>query len=421
MELSVVGVNHRGAPVEVREQLSFEEARLPEALAELRRATGAAEAVILSTCNRVELYTVRAEGAAGAMESSHWLALQRGVPDSAIASVLYRHAGLDVIRHLFRVAGGLDAMVLGETQIIAQVKEAYRVAKDSGHADRVFNVLFQRALRVAKQIHTTTAIGAGGASVPAVAARLAGKVFQNLAQKRVMIVGAGETGEFTLAAFHERGTLDPLVVNRTVEHAERLIARFGGRAVGLDRLAGTLPEADVVITCLGSSEFCVTPDMVETAVRARRGEPIVFIDIAVPRNVHPGVNRIENIYLFDIDDLQGIVAQNISEREHELARCEPLIDSEARRALQELGEADVHEVVGRLRDAQHAMADEELRKTWPKLGALSPDQRQEIEYLLKRVTNKILHGPTTAIKEAARDGSTPVNFLEIVTKLFRIK
>lgn len=422
MELSIIGLNHRVAPVEVREKLAFDEARLAEALAGVRRATGAAEAVILSTCNRVEIYAARPEASVDEVTlAARWLASHHGVPEEAVATVLYRHEGLEAVRHLYRVTAGLDAMVLGETQIIAQVKEAYQKAKEAGHTGRVFNVLFQRALHVAKQIHATTGIGRRNISVPSVAARLAEKVFQDLARRRIAIVGAGETGELTLAAFRDRGASAPLVVNRTLEHAERLAARYGGRAEPLDRLDAALAEADIVITCLTGSEFRVAPESIRAAMRARRNEPMVVIDLGVPRNVHPEVHRIENVYLFNIDDLESIAARNLSERERDLERCLPIIDLEAEQTLADLGEGELIGLVTRLRASLHAVGDEELQKSLERLGTLPPEQRAEVEYLVRRVINKLLHNPTLAIKEAARGVGESAKFLEAVARLFKLK
>jgi glutamyl-tRNA reductase len=339
MELSIVGLNHRVARVEVREKLAFDERRLPEALVDVRRATGAAEAVILSTCNRVEIYSARPHPAENELSSAaRWLAAHHGVPEADVTPALYRHEGFDAVRHLYRVTAGLDAMILGETQIIAQVKRAYQAAHDAGHTGRAFNLVFQRALAVAKRLHATTGIGRGHVSVPGVAAKLAEKVFQDLTKRRVAIIGAGEIGEQTLEAFRDRSGLPPMIVNRTLEHAERLTARHGGRAVPLTGLDAALTESDVVITCLATADFQVTPDLIRAAMKARRNEPMVILDLAVPRNVHPEVDRLENVYLFNVDDIESIAARNLVERERDVEHCLPIVDAEAQQTLLDLGE-----------------------------------------------------------------------------------
>jgi glutamyl-tRNA reductase len=422
MELSIVGLNHRVAPVEVRERVAFDEARLSEALEGVRRATGATEAVILSTCNRVEIYAARPEATENEISlAARWLASHHGVPEPLVTPALYRHEGFDAVRHLYRVTAGLDAMILGETQIIAQVKRAYQAAHEGGHTGRAFNLLFQRALAVAKRIHATTGIGRGHVSVPGVAARLAEKVFQDLTRRRVAIVGAGETGELTLEAFRDRSGIPPVVINRTLENAERLAARHGGRAVPLSSLEGALAEADVVITCLATHEFQLTPDTVRAAMKIRRNEPMVILDLGVPRNVHPEVDRLENVYLFNVDDIESIAARNLLERERDLEQCLPIVDFEAQQTLLDLGEGEVGGLVGRLRAAMHAAADEEVKRTLERLGSLPPDQRDEIERMVRRVVNKMLHGPTLAIKEASREGAEAAALLETVIRLFKIR
>jgi glutamyl-tRNA reductase len=422
MEFSIVGLNHRVAPVEVRERIAFDDARMSDALAGLREAIGATEAVILSTCNRVEIYAARPAATENEITlAARWLAEHHGVPEPLVMPALYRHSGFDAVRHLYRVTAGLDAMILGETQIIAQVKRAYQAAHDLGHTGRAFNLVFQRALAVAKRIHSTTGIGRGHVSIPGVAARLAEKVFQDLTRRRVAIVGAGEIGELTLQTFRDRSGLPPVIVSRTLEHAERLAARHGGRGAPLSALENALGEADVVITCLAAHDFQLTPDLVRAVMKARRNEPMVILDLAVPRNVHPEVDRLENVYLFNVDDIESIAARNLLEREKDLQQCLPIVDAEAQQTLVDLGEGDVGGLVGRLRETVHAAADEELRQTLQRLGNLPPEQRDEIERMVRRVVNKMLHGPTLAIKEASREGAEAKAFLEAVMKLFRIQ
>jgi len=421
MELLVVGVNHKKAPVELREKLAFDAKALAPALDALRAAVASTEEVILSTCNRVELYVVRDAGDADPLEAAaRFLAAQRGHPVDEVRAVLYRHAGAEAVRHLFEVASSLDSMVVGETQIIAQVKQAYVAAKEAGHTGRVFNPLFQRALAVAKQVHSTTGIGERSVSVPSVAAKLAEKIFQELAGKRVLILGAGETGALTLAAMRERGVRDVTVVNRTVENACALAAEVGGTGHGLDELASELGRADIVIGCLSSERPVVGVDDVRAALKVRRNEPMFFIDIAVPRNVDAEVNRIDNVYLFNVDDLQGIVNQNLLEREREVAACAPLLETETEAVVRDLAVLDVRDVLTRLRASFEAVGDEELKRTLGKLASLTPEQRVEIEALVHRLVNKLLHEPTTRIKDEASNGHAQ-RLADLAARLFDLK
>ncbi len=421
MQLIVVGLSHKGAPVEVREKVAFDGTRLAPALEGLRAATGAREAVILSTCNRVELYTAQPEADDdGLPATARFLAQFHQVPEESIAPSLYRHVGVDAVRHLYRVASGLDAMVVGETQILAQVKGAYQAAKEAGHTGRVFNALFQRAFHVAKTVHSTTGLSAGSVSTASVAARLAEKVFQDLGSKRILVAGAGETAELTLTVFRDKGVAAPVVVNRTLENAERLASRFGGRAAPLDRLGPELAAADIFISCLAGQEFAVGAAAVGAAQKARRGEPMVLLDLGVPRNIHPDAHRLDNVYLFDIDDLDRIVAQNVAEREREVARALPRIEDEARQTLAELGEDEHNGIMLRLRDRFAGVGQEEISRTLDRLD-LSPAQREEVEFMVRRILNKVLHEPTRALKQAARGGPAEASFLEAVARLFGIR
>jgi len=406
-------VNHKKAPVELREKLAFDAKTLPAALDVLRGAAASTEEVILSTCNRVEAYFL---GSGDEDVIARFLAAHHGRTVEEVRPVLYRHAGLGAVRHLFEVASSLDSMVVGETQIIAQVKQAYFAAKEAGHTGRVFNPLFQRALAVAKRIHSETGIVERSVSVPSVAARLAEKIFQGLAGRRVLVLGAGETGALTLAALRERGVRDVTVVNRTVERARGLAEE----AHGLEDLPAVLPRADIVIACLSCERPVLGPAEVRTALRARRNEPMFIIDIAVPRNVDPEVDHLDDAYLFNIDDLQETVNQNLLEREQEMARCAPLIEEEAGAAFRETATIDVQEVLTRLRSAFEAVGDEELKRTLARLESLSGSQREEVQALVHRIVSKLLHPPTTAIKTEAANGQAQ-RLIELASRLFDLK
>jgi glutamyl-tRNA reductase len=419
MQLFVVGVNHRRAAVEQRERLAFAPAEIASALDALRAALHSSEELILSTCNRVELYAVRDESTGPPQaEVAAFLAAAKRVPLADVEPVLYTHTGAEAIRHLFKVASSLDSMVLGETQIIAQVKEAYHAAKQAGHTGRVFNQLFQRALHVAKRVHSTTSIGDKNVSVPSVAARLAEKVFQDLSTKCALILGAGETGTLTLQTFKERGVGKILVVNRTLERAEELVARLGGHAQSLDHLASVLPIADIVIACLQTTDPIILPAMVQAALQVRRGEPMFFIDIAVPRNINPEVNRLDNVYLFNMDDLESIVNQNLVERTKEVSTVLPLIELEAATTLKDIELVDVEKVLVQLRAQCHEIGDDEMKRTLDRL-TLAPHQREEVEQMVRRVLNKVLHSPTTALKEEAHNGRS-FTLIELALRLFGI-
>jgi glutamyl-tRNA reductase len=417
VEIRVTGLNHKRAPVELREKLAVDGAALPATLAELRKGLGAQEIVVLSTCNRVEIYSVH-EGAPPAPEQvAAILSSRHAVAADQLAPALYHHQGREAVRHLFCVTSSLDSMVLGETQIIGQVKDAYQAALEAGATGRVFNRLFQHALHVAKRVHTSTSLGEKNVSVPSVAARLAENIFQDLAHKRLVIIGAGEMGELIVAAFRKRGIAETLVVNRTIENARAVAERHGGKAYTLDELPKVLPLADIVIACIRSDGYVLSPEQTEAALAARRQVPMFLIDIAVPRNIHPGVNEIDNVYLYNIDDLESSVQQNVVEREREVARCMPLVEEEALVFLKEVTPEDVGALLAQIRETLHAVGEEESKRTLGKQNGWSEEQRKEVQEMARRIINKVLHSPSETLRGGGLEGPAHT-ILELVRKLF---
>ncbi len=417
MEIKVTGLNHKRAPVELREKLAVDDARLQSALADLQKSLAARELVILSTCNRVELYSVHDAEPPTDAAMAEFLAARHAVPAGQLAPALYHHQGTEAVRHLFRVTSSLDSMVLGETQIIGQVKDAYLAAQSAGATGRVFNRLFQQALAVAKRVHTATSLGEKNVSVPSVTSRLAEKIFQDLARKRLVIIGAGEMGELTVAAFRNRGVTQIHVVNRSIENARTVAEKHGGQAHALDDLAQVLPLGDIVIACIRADNYVLDVERVEAALAARRHDPMFLIDIAVPRNIHPEVNEIDNVYLFNIDNLEQIVQQNLVDREREVARCTPLVEEEVQSFWKDMTPPDVTSILTQLRERLHLIGDEEVRRTLGKLNGLSDPQKQEVQELSRRIVNKILHPPSEALREAGADSGSRT-ILELVRKLF---
>jgi glutamyl-tRNA reductase len=375
--------------------------------------------VILSTCNRVELYSVHDGTPPAAAAIADVLAKRHGVAAEALAPALYHHQGSDAVRHLFRVTSSLDSMVLGETQIIGQVKDAYLAAQAAGATGRVFNRLFQQALAVAKRVHTTTSLGEKNISVPSVAARLAEKIFQDLARKRLVIIGAGEMGELTVGAFRNRGVTNIHVVNRSIENARALAGQVGGQAHLLEDLPLILPLGDIVIACIRSDGYALSVELIETALAARRHDPMFLIDIAVPRNIHPGVNDIDNVYLYNIDNLEQIVQQNVVDREREVSRSMPIVEEETQTFWKEMTPPDVTALLTQLRERMHAIGDEELKRTLGKLNGLSENQKQEVQELTRRIVNKVLHPPSELLRSTGID-TTSRSLSELVRKLFGI-
>ncbi len=400
MRVQVVGLNHRQAPVAVREALAFRRDRLGDALASLRKLDGVEECVVVSTCNRVELYLSLSEGAPGDV-GSRFLADFHGVWPERFEGFLYRHEGEGAVRHLFRVASGLDSLVVGEAQITAQVKSAYETANARGTTGPVLNRLFQQALAVAKRVRSTTEIGAGRASVGSVAVELAERIFESLAERTVLVLGAGEMGQNVAESLRAAGARTTLVANRTFERAETLAARFGGKAVRFEHLADNLASADIVIASTDAPHHVLRKGDVAAALRRRGGRPLFIIDIAVPRDVEPSAGDLAGCYLYNVDDLEAVVRETLARREQEVARCEPILEAEARKFMRWLGHLHVVPAIEELSSRLHALKASELEALMRRLPDLSDEARAEIERMANRLVNKILHQPIAALRDAS--------------------
>jgi glutamyl-tRNA reductase len=333
MPFIVIGLSHRSSPVTVRERFAFPEAAVPEALAKLRRETGAGEAVILSTCNRVEIYAVTT-----APESQAAAALRKYLLDyhrweEPLGDEIYWHSEARGVEHLFRVACGLDSMVLGETEILGQLKKAYDVALRHQHSGGRLNKIFQKAFNVAKQIRTETNIQRGSVSVGSVAVELAEKIFSALDKHPVMVIGAGETSEKTARALLSRGAKSVMVSNRSYERAVALAQELGGRAIHFDEWESEFPAIDIVISSTAAPHHILSRARLETLMKARKNRPLLLIDIAVPRDFDPEIRFLENVYLYNIDDLQEIAEDYLQQRKEEVSRCEAVIRDKARLLL----------------------------------------------------------------------------------------
>ena len=326
MHVVLVGLNHRSAPVELRERLAFRGDQLPEALARLRGELGLQEAAILSTCNRVEIYATVFELDGTIRRLQQFLSDHGRMTLTGLADRLYSYTEPMSIRHLFAVTSGLDSMVLGEGEILHQVKRAYELAKQYGATGKVFNVLFQRALNTAKAVRTRTAIGRGGTSVGTIGVELSQKIFGSLTGATVLLIGAGKIGELTLKRLSARGVRAVRVMNRSVERAADLAAAYGVSACSLDALPGELLEADIVISSTSAPSFLLTQREVAEAMRLRHQRPLCVVDLGVPRNVEPHVGELENVYLFDIDDLQGLVDHHHEERQEASRQAQAIVD-----------------------------------------------------------------------------------------------
>lgn len=419
MNILVVGLNHKTAPVEVRETLAFNDQAVSRALLELKNRMPGDEMVILSTCNRVEVYATAADPEKGFTDIVQFLADFHGIPADSFTAHLYRHIDRDAVRHLYTVACSLDSMVMGEAEVLGQVKKAYMLAAEEGVTGKILNSLFQRAFGVAKNVRTSSSIGERKVSVASVAVEFARKIFSDFSDKTVMIIGAGEMGELTLKHLIEQGITAVIVANRTYQKAVELAEQYNGMAIKYEAFTDAMQQADIVITTSGAPHYIIHPKQLPPVLRARRNRPILLIDIAVPRDIHPDVENIENVYLYNIDDLEKVVSENLAFREKELEHCTSIIEAETDKFVAWLGTLEVDQIVIEFREALHNIRRAELNRLFNKLPALNGREKEEIEYLTERIVNKILNEPIQALKAEAMHGSG--KYAEALKHLFGLK
>lgn len=403
-EIFVVGISWRTAPVAVREKLAFREEELPGTLKLLTTQLPVAEALLVSTCNRVEVYGVAKAGHTPASQVRAFLAEQRGLQPAEVADVIYDHASGAAVRHVFKVAAALDSLVLGEAQILGQLKDAYSVAGGAGTSGPVLARCLERAFGVAKRVRTETAIARGAANVSTVAVDLAARVFGSLAGKSVLVVGAGKMSTLAARHLHAQGATHIVVTNRSPEKAERLAAEIDGIAKPWTSLEDLLAEADVVISSTGARSPILTKAMMKKVMKARRYRSVVLIDIAVPRDVDPDVNELDGAYLYDIDDLEKIVAANLADRAKAAEQAVKIVEHEAGQFEHWMRSQGVVPTIRALREKFAAVADAELHKTLDAMARKEhtpAQQREAIQRLVQLVVNKLLHQPTAALREAA--------------------
>lgn len=406
MSILLVGLNHKTAPVELREQFAVGDGAFADGLRCLMEGGICREALIVSTCNRVEVLVET--GDRGENESAdhirEMLSRLRSVPEPSFRNHVYQHVDDAAVRHVFRVAASLDSLVVGEAQILGQVKKAYTTAVEVGTAGRVLNRLIHHAFRVAKRVRTETGIAANAVSISYMAVELSRKVFGKLAQRKVLVVGAGEMAELAVKHLVNAGASKVFVTNRSPEAAQRLAAEFNGEAVAFDRLAEALGEADIVICSTGAGEFVITEEMARAARGRRRHDPTCIVDISVPRNVDPKIAELPNYFVFDVDDLEAVITSNIREREREAHLAELIVESEVMQFQQALRSLDIGPALGGVRTRMQEIARGEMMRQRNRLGDLTPEQERALEQILISTVNKISHPLMQSLRSAHETG-----------------
>ncbi len=404
MHFLAVGLNHKTAPVEVREKLAFSGEKLVSALTRILNQDHLTEAIILSTCNRTEVYV-----------------LCQGSPDEGLAQIkqvlnsfvdqriqfekhLYTLVDLEVVHHLFRVVSSLDSMILGEAQILGQVKSAFHLALEHNTIATHLTKLFRQAIEVGKRIRTETEIGESAVSISYAAVELARKIFGELTGRTVLIIGAGEMSELAVKTLAAHGVSSVLVANRTFERAKELALAFEGRAVDYDRLSENLARADIIISSTGAPHAILTQEMVKTAMYLRRNRPLFLIDIAVPRDIEESIHNLNNVYLYNIDDLQNVVEANLAKREAQVGKAELIISEEMERFGQWWSARQMVPVIKALKSYGHNIKEQELARLFAKLPDLNERERECIASATNLMINKILHSPVVRLKQLACDG-----------------
>ncbi|GIX39458.1 MAG: glutamyl-tRNA reductase [Silanimonas sp.] len=413
MPLIALGVNHQTAPVDVRERVAVGETQLADTLRELKALEGVEEAALLSTCNRTEIYARVAEGRHEGLAA--WLAGRSGLPRGALEAYLYRHEDEAAVRHLFRVATGLDSLVLGEPQILGQVKTAWQQARAAGSLRTPLDRLFQQGFAVAKRVRTDTRIGAHPVSVAFAGVRLVRQVFADFDHATVLLVGAGDTIELAAKHLAKAGAKRLLVANRTLEHAQALATRVGAYALPLTELPRHLPEADVVISATAARDVVLPAGAVESALKARRHRPMFLLDLAVPRDIDPAVARLPDAYLYTVDDLEQVIAENRASRREAAEQAEAIIDLAVDHFMAWWRAQDQQDGLRALRRAAEAAKAEALARARERLAAgEAPDA--VVERLAHQLTNRLLHAPTATLRQAALEGDTAL--LAAASRLF---
>src|ERR1700723_1439278 len=417
MRYQLIGVNHKSAPLDVRERLAIPESRLPDACRDLAAHPGIEEGMIHSTCNRVELITHTTNGSADLRGFLHH---PFHPPAEELDSHLYEFREKEAVRHIFRVASSLDSMVVGEAQILGQVKEAYAAARAIGAVRGQLDQLFTRAFAVAKRVRSETEVGSSSVSIASVAVELAKKILGSLQGKNVFIVGAGKMSELAARHLMAHGCSAIFVSNRTFERAAGLAHKFGGEAIKFDDLYNTCDRADIVITSTGSPVAIFRREHGEQFLARRKNRPMFFIDIAVPRDVSPEMGKLDGIFIYDLDDLQGAVSSHVADRRKEAERAEVIITGEVERFEARLHTLDGVPTIVSLQDHLETIRQAEIDRVRGRMGSLTPEQEMAVEALTRGIINKVMHTPITTLKTAAREAEA-TTVIDVVRRLFNLR
>ena len=418
LDILLIGINHETAPIEVRECIAFSDDESKLALHALLRKSFIKEALLFSTCNRVEILLVTDNKTRAVAETKGFIAEFNKIPLEHFEDSLYTHEGTDAVRHIFRVASSLDSMVVGEPQILGQVKKAYRTATEEHTSGVILNRLLHRTFFVAKRIRTETGIGDHAVSISYAAVELARKIFGVLNDKTVMLIGAGEMAELAVEHLMHNNTARVWVANRTFEKGIELAKQFNGQAIRFEEIPEVLKTADIIISSTGAPDYVIKRDQVKDTLRKRKNRPLFFIDIAVPRDIDPEINRLNNSYVYDIDDLKGVIDENIEDRRKEAIKAERIVDEAVIRFRDWYESLKVVPTIVALRNKMESIAAAELKKTLQS-GKISEQEAEAIHKMADSLINKFLHHPTLFLKKNSMQGDKTF-YIDTVRKMFKL-
>jgi len=418
-DLVLIGLSHKTAPVEVRECIAFSLDETSDALDALKTQPSIEEVALLSTCNRVEIVLIAKQKTEAIKATKEFISKYKKVESERFEDSLYIYDGDDAAKHLFRVASSLDSMMVGEPQILGQIKDAYRLANQKKTTGVVLNRLLQRSFSVAKRVRSETGIGDRAVSISYAAIELGRKIFGSLASKKVLLIGAGEMAELAVEHLIRHKVGNICVANRTFERGVELARQFNGDPIRFDEIEGALEQVDIIISSTGADEFIIRPNMVKPVMRKRRNQPIFFIDIAVPRDIDPAVNRIDNVYVYDIDDLKSVIDENIEDRNKKALKGERIVDEAVIRFREWHDGLDVVPTIVALRNKMNAIAEIEIEKTLHGMSNPSEKDREALIRMKNVMLKKLLHDPTMFLKTSGRQKNLPT-YLDITRKLFKL-
>ncbi len=417
MKVLVIGVNHRTASVDIREKLAFNGPKLEEGVFGLRKIPEVKEAAVLSTCNRVELYVCASKGSAAADHIKDFLAVFHNLSRQDFEKSLYVHEAETAIRHIFRVSSSLDSMVLGEPQILGQIKDSFDFALNKKTTGVLLNKLMKKAISTAKRVRTETKIAENAVSISFAAVELAKKIFTDLAGKSFMLMGAGEMAELAARHLMNNGVQDVMVVNRTYERGCELAREFNGKPVRFEDFLTELVHTDIIICSTGAPSYVLLKEQMNKVMKERKHRPVFIIDISVPRNIDPQINKLDNVYLYSVDDLQEVVDANIHGRKIEAEKAEKIIDEEVDKFVRWMSSLDSVPTIVALRQKADEIKTEELEKLKSRITGLDEEKMKAVEYMAAAIINKLIHPPTVALKEDTEDRD---ELIAMIKKLYGI-